>query len=509
MSDVLNKVISFLSGDSEPVSDKDILLRQLAREISQNKYAKFYRLRQGEADASLGQFFFNVYKAVYPLQVFLKDPVKEAKIKQITLEAFLDKQTMDIVKRLSPQGIAERKKSEGEELTKLLQEDLAALAAGFDSPKISAADKCYNLIASMKQFVFFDFSSLLKKFDPEIREGDFLTVPKFTAVDASIMPADIATFLSVLPFSSEDDDWKTVFEIIKYCNNGNDVIPLSQWSSLLASLKDIKQSKIFELMDKLVTGNPILEIKPIVPNETLSAQWLEQKTIEIREVILRIAGSYRNAQIKAMEHAVFGSNSTLRLSYYTPEKGRILLDKGLLGFTYAPALNHLLAFIQDYLSREIHELCDILLVRGQWTDIPASRVMSDGYHVVAGIAGEITKLDETLSDEGTEGSRLRNALFRVDRDKAQSRYINSIVETVNIEALDIINTAVPSMIIVGKHFKMLMDDCEKKSPELIVNWKELSQVSKEHPIGSRISAAYKKINHFVQLMILGTKPLED
>jgi len=34
MPDVINKVISFISGDDDAVSDKDVLLKQLAKEIS-------------------------------------------------------------------------------------------------------------------------------------------------------------------------------------------------------------------------------------------------------------------------------------------------------------------------------------------------------------------------------------------------------------------------------------------------------------------------------------------
>jgi len=508
MPDVIDKVISFISGDGDNASDKDVLLKQLAREISQNKHAKFYRVRQGEADVSLAQYFFNIYRIIYPMQTFFSDSGKEEKIGQITLEAYLDKHVMDVIKKLSADTIAERKRNSEPDLSKHLQEDLAALAVGFDSPKISAADKCYNLIYSIKQFVRFDFYSLLQLFDPDIKEGDFLTVPKFSPVDATLLASSISVFLSLLPPDDEDNDWKTAFEILKYCNGGTDVIPLHMWESLLLNLKDVKESSIFELIDKLITGNPILKIKTIVPNEILSARWLEHKTHEIREVITGIAGSQRNAQIKAVENTVFGSIVTIRLNYYLPEKGKVLLDKDLDSFTYAPALNHLFTFIQEYFSKELQELCDILLVRGQWTNNHASRQMSDGFHDVVGISGEITKLDESMSDEGSNGSRLRASLLRVDRDKSQARYINSIIGSINEEALHLINRAVSSLITVGKHFKMLMDDCEKKPTELIANWKELFLVSKT-PITQSIASAYKKINYFVQLMLLETKPLEE
>ena len=509
MPDVINKVFSFISGEGEGGSDKDILLKQLAKEISQNKYAKFYRVKQGEADLSLGQYLYSLYRAIYPIQAFLKDPAKEVRIKNITLEAFLDKQVLDVIKRLSPEAITERRKANApEELTKQLEGDIAALAAGFDSPRIVLADKCYNLIASIKQFVFYDYCALLRKFDPEIQDGIFINPPKFASVEGDLIIGDLAAFMSVFPPFEDDNDWKTAFEILKYCKGGTDVISIAQWNTLLASLKDLKQSKILDLIIKLASGNPIWEGKQVIPHETLSGIWLEDKIKEIREVISGIAGNQRDAQINALEKAVFGTDDITRLNFYTTEKGRILLDKELEGYVYAPALNHLLAFINDYLEKEIHELCDIILIRGKWTNNSASRQMSDGYHSIIEITPEIPVLDETLDDDGSNGPRLRGALLRVDRDKTQVRYIKSIVSNINEEALHIINRAVPSLIIVGKHFKMLLDDHDKKPYELIMNWKELAQYSKT-PLAQRMAAAYKKINYFVQLMILETKPLEE
>ena len=500
-----------LAGDGEGGSDKDVLLKQVAKELAQNKYAKFYRVKQGEADPALGQYFYSLYKTIYPLQSFLKDPLREPKIKHITLEAFLDKQGLDIIKRLSPERISERKKSTApEELFKQLESDLAALAAGFDSPKIAGADKCYNLIASLKQFVLYDFCSFLRKFDPELRDGDFVNQPKFTSLEGDLIVTDLSAFMSILPPLDAEEDWKTVFEILKYCKGGTDVIPFANWNSVLVSLRDLHQSKILEQIGKLASGDPIWVIRQTVPHETLSGSWLEEKNREIREVIEGIANNQKNAQISVLEKAVFGISEVGRLNYYTTEKGISLTDKNLEGYTFAPALNHLLAYIQDFHSKEIHELCDIILIRGQWTNNTASRQMSDGYHNVMEIVDEITRLDESLDDDGSNGPRLRAALLRIDRDKSQNRYITSIINTINEEALNIINRAVPSLIVVGKHFKMLMDDYEKKPTELIMNWKELALFSKA-PLAQRIAAAYKKINYFVQLMILETKstPAEE
>jgi hypothetical protein len=327
-------------------------------------------------------------------------------------------------------------------------------------------------------------------------------------VDVSLLAHELAAFLAVLPSFEEDNDWKTVFEILKYCKGGTDVIPLSQWNNLLLSLNDLRKSRILELIGRISTGNPIWEIKPTLLNETLSASWLEYKNMEIREALAGIMDSQRSAQISVLVNEVFGAAEVTRLDYYTPEKGKILANKDLDEYVYAPALNHLLAFIQDYISKEIQELCDILLIRGQWTNVSASRQMSGGLHDVLEITPEIAKLDEGLDDDGGNGARLRGALLRIDRDRSQNRYINSIIDGINEEALNILNRASASLIIVGKHFKMLMDDYSKKPFELIMNWKELTLASKI-PISQRITTAYKRINYCVQLMILETKATEE
>jgi hypothetical protein len=507
--DIINKVISFISGDSDGGDDKQVLLKQLVKEIQQNKYAKFYRARQEEADPSLAQYFYNIYKIIYPARVFMKDQSKDAQIRHITLESFLDRSTMDIIKRLTPEALAERRKTAGAGIPKQLEADLTALTTGFDSSRLAAADKCYNLIAVFNRFISWDYSGFLKKFDLELAEDDFSSLPKFAPLRIDTIMADIAGFLSILPSFDIRDDWKTVLEILKYCKGGTDLIPLEVWNGLLASLKDLKQSKMLELMVRLGSGNPVWEPKAApAPDEQLSAGWLDHKAAEVRQVIMDITGSQRNIQIAALEKTVFGQTDTMRLTFYNREHGKILVQKELEPYVYAPALNHLTTFIQDFLNKEMAELSDIILVRGQWTNNAAAIAMSDSYHSVTEIVPEITGLDESLSEDGSNGPRIRGALLRVDRDPAQARYLNSIVSSVNENALNIINRAVQYLIIVGKHLKMLMDDSQKKQHELIMNWKDLAQVSKT-PIPPRLTDAYKRVNYFVQLMVLETHPAEE
>jgi uncharacterized protein with HEPN domain len=171
---------------------------------------------------------------------------------------------------------------------------------------------------------------------------------------------------------------------------------------------------------------------------------------------------------------------------------------------YAEGINYLKAFLDDYIGKEIKEVCDILLIRGQWTNNTMSREMSDAFHRLEEIQEPIETLDIVMGEDGADGSRLRAAMLRVDRDPTQARYINAIVGKANSTALEIINEAAQSLIVIGKHLKNLIEDIQKKHPELLVNWRDLNLASKD-PLANRMVADFKKINYFIQLMHLCTQ----
>jgi hypothetical protein len=496
--DLFDKVFSFISGDNEPASDNKVLLRQILREISQNKYGKFYRAKAEEFEPALAQFFYDIYKTIYPVRAYMQDPEKLARLRHIAIEAFMDKTTKEAVRRLTPEAIEARAATtEPRELIAQLREELNTLSDTFDANRIKTANRCYNLISAFVQFVEFDFFILLRKFDLNLKPGDFSVPPKFTTVKADSLVQDLENFQKIAQALDPVPDWKNVFTIFNACQVP--AISLEQWNILLQNLKDVKNSGIIDLTVQYITKNPIWMVKPLIPREQAVDAWLEAKRNEVHDYIVKIVNAQRNAQIEVLANNIFGTADIIRLRYYTDKNGEIYRKKNLETFTYAAGLNYLLAFITEYIDREIQELCDIILIRGQWTSNPSSREMSDGFHKVMELTEQILALDDTLSDKGDNGARLKGALLRVDRDKSQARYINSIIGNLNEEAQEIITTAAQALIIVGKHLKNLLDDFQKSPHELIMNWKELGSASRM-PIGQRIAEAYKKINYFIQLM---------
>jgi hypothetical protein len=362
-------------------------------------------------------------------------------------------------------------------------------------------NRCYNLITALLQFARFDFLSLLRRFDTSVPEGVTGYVPRFQPVKAAEALNEMGRFRAVIQNLEPGDDWKNALAALKIARDGQELFPFNTWNMLLTNLRELKNSSIIELMGQLASGNPIWQVKHEVIDEQLAETWLLAKEKEVNTVIDTVLTKQRNSRIEALAVGVFGSASVTKLSFYNREISNACIDIGLNGFAYAAPLNYLLAFIEDFITKEMQELCDILLVRGQWINNSLSLEMSGAVHTITDTVEPIEALDLSLSDTGTYGPRFRGALSRAERDKTQARYVNNIADELDDKALDLINEAVQGLVVVGKHMKNLLGDSQKSPPEIIINWKELGYFSKL-PITQRLTDAYKKINYFVQLLLL-------
>jgi hypothetical protein len=434
----------------------------------------------------------------------MHDEKKMFRLRQIIIESFMDSNILETLKRLDPAALDMRAKTTPPmELAGQIQADAEKLVYQFDRSRISAADHCYNMVAALGQLVNFNFTGLFKRFDPHFIEGSFTIEPKFPPIKTILIVNELTEFLAVTQPLRAEYDWNNLLNLFKTCA-GQELVKPDLFDGLIKTLREIHTSKILELMLQYTLKNPLWQWKPKVPSEQIGDAWLKAQKAEAGKYINKINIAQKNAQINTLTKQVFEATDLVRLENYTVQRGEIFRKKDLEPFLYAEGINYLKAFLEDYVDKEIKELCDILLIRGQWTNNAMSKEMSESLNQLLELSAPILALDETMSEDGTDGSRLRAAVLRVDRDKTQARYINSIIGSNNEEALDLINQAAQDFIVIGKNLKSLIDDVQKKHHELMINWRELNMASKE-PIAQRMIDDYKRISYFLQLLKLCTK----
>jgi serine/threonine protein kinase len=505
----LDSILSLFGGGDDLESGKKRLLKQMLKDLSKNKYSKFYKAKEEEVTPIFAKFFYEVYKVVSPAQVFMQNATKSNQLKQVTIESFMDEKLKKLQDRIAPESITERAQTTStKDLAKQLKSELATLISGFDAQLIKTIDDCYNLILIFHQFVSFDYYFLLKKFDANLTERNFTYQPRFEVIRAEYINDDIKDFLEVALAIDPDQDWKTALAVMKNFKGDIDVVNLNQWNKLMVLIRDVKRSKIFECMARHISKDPFWDSATKLPNEHIIDAFLQKKKTDTETAINKILNDKKSAQVDQLAKSVFGTSDVDRMKYYTDKANEIFLKKGLDSFAHVQGMNYLKAFLLDYFKKDIKELCDLFLIRGQWSSVVLSQQMSDGFHSIMEITEKLLAFDETFSETGTNGSRLKAALVKADRDKGQAKYIRIIMKTGNEEAQEMINTTAQALIIIGKNFKNILEDYAKNPKELIVNWKELESISEE-PLPQRVAAVYKKMYYFVQLMQFFTGSSEE
>ena len=494
---VLQRIFSvFLGGD--PESDKKRLIRSIGKDLSRSRY-KFYKPKGSEALPGLGRFFHEIYKVVAPAQVLMANAAGSGVLRSFVIESFLSKEQRAISERLTDTWIQEKAKTVSvKELSELVKQDLTRFLSIFDGELISRIDTAHATLVALANFVKFDYFFLLKKFDASLPERNFSYHPKFETISADYILDDIKDFLEVFLPLNLDADWKRILGALKEYRS-IDVLPVDSWLKLAGALGDVRGSRVLEQIVQHCQKNPRWSAPPRASAERIVEPFLEKLRSQVEIQVQKIAQERRNSKIGDLVKQIFNANVVVRMKNYTENANEAYARKMLGGFTHAVALNYVRAFLVDFFKKDVRELVDLLIVRGQWTATSLSQQLSDSYHALLDISDEIIKFDDSLADDGTQGTKLRMVLARSDRDREQLKYLRNLLKDTNDRAAGIVNRTALNLIAVGKFLKILIEDLAKPHHEILLNWKDIEGTA-AHPAKEWMVGIYKKIYYLVQLL---------
>jgi hypothetical protein len=503
---LIQRLLSFFAGMGDPDAEKKKILKAIGKDLSRSRF-KFYRPKGQEALPSLAKFFYELYKLTAPASVLLGNASNSAALRSFVIESFLTKEQRELLERLTEASILERAKTMSlKDLQEGVKNDLTTFYAVFDGDMSRQIDSSYNTILSLVNFVNFDFYFLLKKSDSSLVEKSFGRAPKFEAINADYVADDLEDFLEVfLPLDFEAD-WHHIFEALHAYRNA-DVIQVDAWQKIVPALGEVRKSQVLEQIVRHVKRDPLWTPQTHYPNERIVEPFLQKLKAQIETLLQGLIQEKRNAKIDEIAKMVFGTSVVLRMKNYTDKANVLFAKKMLGGYTQTQALNYLKAYLMDYFKKDIRELVDLLIIRGQWTTMVQSQQLSDGYHALLEISDQILAFDESLSDDAEIGGKIKSSLAKSDRDKEQVKYLRNMLRDINDNAAGIITKSAVNLIQVGRQLKALIEDYERPHHEVVTNWKVIEGAASQ-PIKEWLVEVYKKIYYMVQLLQFYAKSAE-
>ncbi|MDR0411470.1 MAG: DUF5312 domain-containing protein [Treponema sp.] len=504
----LQKIFSSIVKPKNKVEiEKKKLLKMVARDITQSRYKKFYKPKLRKVDGEVGRFFYNTYKNISRAQIFIQKAAVSSHLKVLTIESFLDKKQIETMEGFSKTAIEARAKTTPpQQLAGEIREEMGSFFAIFSMNMIKQINACYNTILRFINFVSFDFYGTVKKFDGNILEHNFTYKPQFSDVPGEYITDQLKDFMEAAYVMDMSQDWKKAIKILNTYKD-TEIIDVDQWHKLLIHLHDIQSSSILLLIARVIDEDPILQVKPNVPNEHIIEEWLEEKRTDAQEAIEKIINAKKDEVVGTLARGIFGQIEISCLQYYTKSANKNFVEKGLDGFSHIQDIAYLKTFLLEVFKKELHPLCDIFLIKGQWQNQVLSHQMSDAIYKLGEVYQKIEAFDMTLSSSGDYGDKLRIYASKAEKEKSYVKYANNLFKIINTTAQGIINNTAQSLITIGKFFKTFIDDKQKPLHDFIMNWKEL-EASSEVPILERLEEGYKKIYSMVKLLQILAKPLD-
>ena len=486
----------FMPSDAE--AHKKRLLKNIYKDLSKAK-VKFYKLNSGEATPQLAKFFFDIYKVIGPAQLIFKNTPNPNAFKNMVIDYYMTDEQRTLAESLEEEAILERAKNTPfKELAQQVKSELAAYLNAFNVEKITKIDMLYTKMSQLIAFCTFDYYFLLKKFDSGMQEQNFSYTPNFEMIRAEYILEDLKDFTSVAWSLPLNEDWTEVFAVLKEMPN---IKPLSTgtWNKTMQLLRRYRDKAVFEMIIQLIAKDPGYQTVITEHKEHIIDDQLNKMRHTVENALQKIQTEQKNSKIDEIVRSIFGDSAGARLKNYTEENTKIFEKKGLSGYTYCAPLNYLKAFLIEYMKKYIREFADLVLVRGQWVSSTLSAPMSEAYHELLGISEKITEFDNMLAEDGETGAKIKTYLLRAERDKEAKNILNSIIRDANEKAYAMLTSATKDFIVLGKNTKNLLEDIDRKKPEILMNWQELIHFA-DQPIKEQGIALYKQIYLFVNLM---------
>lgn len=492
-------LFSSLFKSGSPDADKKKRLKALAKAFSKTKFHNYYKPASHEVQGSLAKLMWEIYKVITPAQLYFKNIPNPAVFKHQIINYSLSEHQLELLEHFDEQKIHEAAKQMPlEKVQQLVEEELSTFQHEFDNERMNKAENLYKAFTLFKDFCEFDFYVFLRKFDASIQEFQFNSVPRLDKINDEYVVEDLKDFVAVAyAITDETIIWNDLFEMFKN-TQGKELVPAGNWRKIINKIKAIQVSKSLDMIIQLISQDPTYHTEIRYRYDPLIEPYMDNLMSETHQILSKMTSQEKESKTNNLCMQIFGTTAPQTLQNYISSFNSVLEKKELSLLKYTEPLNYLKAFLVDHVKREIRELYDVVVIRGQW-DATLSAPMSNAYQELLNTSDQITEFDAEFAEDGANGMKIKTLLPKTAHDHSAESIINRVVSDCNEQAKEYLLVSTQNLITIGKTLKQLIEDNMQAKPTIVANWKELDKFV-EQPIKEFMVGIYKKIYLFVQLM---------
>ncbi len=497
----------FFPDRADPERDKQKLLKNIENILK--KKPRYFKVSTLQAQPGLAKFFFDIYTVVAPTALLLQNVMKSDQLKAIAIESFLTDDLKKSITRLQPEELErlQREKNNMKAIQEQLKADvnevLNVLSASAVSMQINIL---YSYVLLFSEFVMFDYYAILRSCDPDMPEHRPDYRPNFRPTQVSQIVEMLDEFLYEATAVIGYNEWDNVFKVLAAYRN-SDVIPANLWAKTLQATKEMVNSELLEQIIRLVKEDPYYEVRVQMSVTDIVKPYVANMRKQLDRQITIIESAERNkASTKILVEIFNTTELSSYLRYYSADRNQVFLDKALPGFEYCDMLNTVVVFNHEYLTKDIKNIVDLLILKGKWSQNIHYKDFSDAFQSLLSSTENILAFDETLADESSVMMRVRTLMRSSETDKFARNTLTGLLGEINDDAHDLVAVIANHYMTLGRYLKIYIDDYKLQvKSEVIINWKEIEKSTDRQPFSRFLADTYKKVYYLVQMLQQYTK----
>ncbi|BDU62970.1 hypothetical protein BOFE_05100 [Candidatus Borrelia fainii] len=505
-------LVSIFNRELTPEQVKQRRLREVKNNLS--KVGNFFSASKIQALPQFAKFIYSLYKAFMPFKFFVQRYRTSNKIIHFVVEKYLNdsqKQALEYIYSFSSNDIV----NFTPDISKNLDSNLNYLLNNITQEQIRLIDETCGALDIFFDLVLYQYYSIIKNFDSLFPENDFIYKPRFNAVSCGVILDDIKDFLECIYSIRDVSIWRNLYDILLEVYGDRDNFPIKPnvWLKILTSIIEINKNKEILYLIRYVSGDPdYLPISGVKKSKVKAKLFFNDLSKHVSNERAKIEILQKNSKSKLLAEKLFPGMTLVSLENYS-ERMHAKITSTIVnttGYVYSDLLVYLKTHVVNFVKKDLSDIINVLIIKGQWKDMEVSRDISNDIHSLVGIYSNIIDFDNNLGEQGTYGNRINSLLHRISiGDKSSEKLLLNIIADINKKAFILLNEYYSVIKSLEKRLNDCLDDYFKPAleKEFIYNWKELDiELVKSYGnnvnFGSIIKNVVDSLNLFLKLMDL-------
>lgn len=492
---LFEKLFNFIVG--RKADSQRPALKAIQKQLNKTGY-KYYNLRKEKILPDFARLVFHIYEAVAPLREFFLLRNEESFYENIVIHSYLTEDQIKMEEYISEDSIMEAsKRMSFADLQKNCEKAFSILKKEFTEDNVAKIISMNSALVILRHFCVFDFYAMLKKFCLDLKENDFVEVPKFSAMSKEYFEASVFDLLNNIENLLSVEDWSDQIDFISHIS-GYKEFDVQKFYATFDLIKKLNSVGVFSKFAKLFFHDPKYEMVIMTSKKDIIKLFLEERSQLLKGFISDVYAVKLSERIESLKESLFGSTILLQLKNYNEEFSETLLAaKSPVGFTHNLHIMYLHNFLTTVLSPLVSSFVDVFGIRAV-ADSKYTTQMTSEFHTLQELDGEIIRLDNQLGPSFPRGYKLIGMLDNKGKSEILSK-MESEVNTINAEFNKILSQALVLFKLLDDKVKALQSDANAPNHRILKNWDELEQYFTT-PVISYLTDISDDIDNFVSLI---------